>query len=81
MRRRKTKQTGLERTDFDDYIFQCFIQFLEDENNYIETEEGRKLRAGVDFELGDARNRNLNQVCNGLWKEVLRSHLHNYTYN
>jgi hypothetical protein len=71
----------LKRASFDYYIWQCFMDFLDEEGNYIKTENGKRLKDGKEFQWIDSPNRNNKQVPNELWRAVLYCHLKEYNQN
>ncbi len=74
----KRKRRELMSISFDNYIWACFLEFLQE--NEIETDNGRELKEGVQFDSGDTKNRNT-IVPDQLWKEILFRHLYRFPYN
>ena len=65
------KKKRLKRMDFDSHIWISFLAFLGEE----------ELRDGLEFSCHDAVNRNPEQVCDELWKDLLKRHLKMFNDN
>ena len=72
---------GIEKVDFETYLWDCFTQFINKEGNYIRVGGGKRLKDGLEYNVTDVRNRNPMQVSKKMWKEVVIRHLLHFTYN
>ena len=77
----KRNKKMLKRIDFDKYIWKCFTEFLDKEENHIETVFGKRLKDGVEFLWDDSKNRNPTQVPNDTWRRLLYKHIQRFHYN
>jgi hypothetical protein len=74
-------QDKLQRINFDDYIYQNFVEFLRQEGNHNETEDGGLyLKEDVEFYPSNIVNRN-EKISDQLWKAVVFYHLRYLNYN
>ena len=71
----------LKRRDFEDYIWNCFLDFLNKEENHDRDRGGKQLKKGKEYYVSSTKNRNPRQVPKHLWVELLKRHLHNQNYN
>ncbi|MES2592183.1 MAG: hypothetical protein V4608_09885 [Bacteroidota bacterium] len=76
---RQGKKKELMPVGFDNYIWACYLEFLE-ENHVLTEDGGKRLKDGVEFDWADAKNRNP-MVSNGVWKDLLLFHLYHFKYN
>lgn len=76
---KKKNQIELMQMPFDNYIWACFLKFLE--ANHVKTEDGAKrLKEGAFYYWNQTRNRNP-IVPEKLWEEILWRHLQYTNYN
>lgn len=66
----------LERMEFEHFIWEQFVAFLNEEDNHMVHGNGIVLKPGKEFRLRDITSRT-SQVDEILWREVLLTHLRN----
>ncbi len=75
------KYEKLEPVKFDNFLWECFFNFLNTEGNYCEEDGGRRLKPWKEFDWRKVKNRNPRQVDDVMWKNILHNHLVHYKYN
>lgn len=75
------KKNKMRRISLDDYIWSCFVKFLNKENNHVQRVGGKSLSEDVNYNFAHAENRNKKQVTDKLWRSILIRHLNINNYN
>lgn len=67
--------------NFDVYLFDCFEQFLNKEENHDKVEGGKCLKDGVEFRARDITNNCPEIVCFHTWQAIVYRHQREFNYN
>ncbi|MCW3084236.1 MAG: hypothetical protein JWP12_1602 [Bacteroidetes bacterium] len=70
----------LKKVEFDLFIWNHFARFLSTPGNFVQLENGKSLKEGLEFKPLEIPTR-INIVDQEVWKEVLLMHLKHYNYN
>lgn len=66
---------------FDDYIYECFCNFLKQPGHTAKHKQGIRLAKGVKFKMTDIPNNCPELVDDHIWHEILEAHLKLKNYN